>query len=33
MQDLVYAHIAPRGVTLPENVARQEANRADNERQ
>jgi hypothetical protein len=29
--DYGYAHNVPRGVTLPEDVARQEANRANNE--
>jgi hypothetical protein len=33
MQGLGYAHSALRGVTLPEDVVRQESNRADNERQ
>jgi hypothetical protein len=31
MQDLGYAHSATRGVTLPEDVARQEVNRIHNE--
>jgi hypothetical protein len=31
MQDLSYACSATRGVTLPEDVARQEANRTNNE--
>jgi hypothetical protein len=33
MQDLRYARSAPRGVTLPKDVARHEANRVNNERQ
>jgi hypothetical protein len=33
MQDLGYASNAPRGITLPEDVARREVNRPDKERQ